>query len=216
MQYLNKNFTIVDVETTGGSPLLSRIIELGIIRVERGEVVQKFNKLINPKTEIPEIITEITGINKQMVKYSPLFEEIAEDILPLFEDSIFVAHNSNFDYKFLKEEFKRAGLMFNMDSLCTVRLSRVLYPQYKKHNLSAIIERFDFECQNRHRAFDDAKVLWDFLQHAEKNFEATFLEKTLDRTIKKLSRTPTGSVGAKKQKKLEKILEPELVYVEEF
>jgi DNA polymerase-3 subunit epsilon len=207
MALQNKNFTIVDVETTGGSAFFHRVIEIGILRVERGELVQKFKSLVKPGRDVPEFITEITGINSKMLKKAPTFEEIAEDILPLFEDSIFVAHNSNFDYKFLKTEFGRAGLSFNMETLCTVRLSRALYPNYKRHNLSAIIERFNFKCKNRHRAFDDAKVLWDFLRLAEKEFQAEVLSAALERTMKK--------IPPAKQKKLPKILTPELVYVNE-
>lgn len=163
------NFTIVDVETTGGSPFFSRIIEVGLLRVERGEVVEKYQTLINPETEIPEFISRMTGITDAKVACKPKFADIAEDLLSKFEDAIFVAHNVGFDYSFLKEEFRRAGLIFNSDRLCTVRLSRALYKEHKHHNLSAIIERYNFECDNRHRAFDDAKVLWDFLQLSASN-----------------------------------------------
>ena len=204
----NKNFTIVDVETTGGSPFFSRVIEIGILRVDRGEITQKYKSLVNPQTEIPEFITDMTGISDRMVKSAPAFEEIAEEIFPLFEDSIFVAHNANFDYKFLSAEFGRSNLMFTMDTLCTVRLSRVLYPQHKRHNLSALIERFDFKCKNRHRAYDDAKVLWDFLKKAEKEFPAEQLSAALERTIKKISPA--------KQSNMPKILLPELVYTDEI
>ncbi len=204
---LNKNFTIVDVETTGGSAFFNRVIEIGIIRVERGEVVQKYKSLINPGRDIPEFITEFTGISEKMVKKAPTFEDIAEVIFPLFEDSIFVAHNSSFDYKFLKSEFERCGFAFSMHTLCTLRLSRVLYPEHKKHNLSALIERFNFKCKNRHRAYDDAKVLLDFLKLVYKNFPGEHIETAVDRTMKKISPA--------KQKKLPKIAIPELVYIEE-
>jgi DNA polymerase-3 subunit epsilon len=184
---LNKNFTIVDIETTGGKAFFNRIIEIGIIRVERGEVVQKYKSLINPGRDVPEFITELTGITEKMLKKAPTFEDIAEDIFPLFEDSIFVAHNSSFDYQFLKTEFNSMGLAFNLDNLCTVRLSRVLYPEHKKHNLNALIERHNFKCKNRHRAYDDAKVLLDFLKLVHKKFPKEQIEKAIDRTIKKIS-----------------------------
>jgi DNA polymerase-3 subunit epsilon len=203
----NRNLTIVDVETTGGSPLFHRVIEVGILRVERGEVVEKYKSLVNPGLSIPEFISDMTGITDKMVKRAPVFEDVVEEIFPLFEDSIFVAHNSSFDYHFLKAEFERSGYKFSMDTLCTVRLSRVLFPKYKRHNLSAIIDRFDFKCNNRHRAFDDAKVLWDFLQMAEKEFPKELLNAALERTIKKISPS--------KQKNLPKILIPDVLYVEE-
>lgn len=181
----DKNFTIVDIESTGGSPFFSRIIEVGLLRVQRGEVVEEFQTLINPGIEIPEFITNMTGISEKDLVGKPTFSDIAEDLLSKFEDSIFVAHNVNFDYGFLKEEFRRAGLSFNIDRLCTVRLSRALYKEHKHHNLTAIIERFNFECLNRHRAFDDAKVLWDFLQHSHKEVEGEEFIKALKQATTK-------------------------------
>ncbi|QQS22815.1 3'-5' exonuclease [bacterium] len=180
-----QNFTIVDVETTGGSPFFSRIIEIGLLRIERGEVVEQFQTLINPKQEIPEFITRMTGISDQDVANAPLFEDIAEDLLAKFEDAIFVAHNVTFDYNFLREEFRKADLAFNLDRMCTVRLSRALYKEHKRHNLSAIIERYNFECANRHRAFDDAKVLWDFLQHSAREVDGETLLKAMKQVTTK-------------------------------
>lgn len=178
-----KNFTIVDVETTGGSPFFNRVIEIGLLRVERGEVVEEYQTLLNPEMEIPEFITKMTGITQEQANAAPLFSDLADDILSKFEDAIFVAHNSQFDYSFLKEEFRRLDYSFSLPQLCTVRLSRALYKDFKHHNLSALIERYNFECENRHRAFDDAKVLWDFLQHAQKDIESTEFQKIFRRTI---------------------------------
>ena len=179
-----KNFTIVDVETTGGSPFFNRIIEIGLLRVEKGEVVEEYQTLLNPEMPIPEFITRMTGITEEAAAVAPTFEQLADDILTKFEDAIFVAHNSQFDYGFLQEEFRRLGYGFSMPQLCTVRLSRALYPEFKRHNLTEIIERYKFECANRHRAFDDAKVLWDFLQHAQTNLDADELQKALRRTLR--------------------------------
>ena len=180
-----KNFTIVDIESTGGSPFFSRIIEVGLIRVQRGEIVEEFQTLINPGVEIPDFITKMTGISANHLVGKTTFEDISEELLSKFEDSIFVAHNVNFDYGFLKEEFRRAGLSFNVDRLCTVRLSRALYKEHKLHNLSAIIERYNFECKNRHRAFDDAKVLWDFLQLSQRQIEPQEFNKGLLKALTK-------------------------------
>lgn len=178
-----KNFTIVDVETTGGSPFFNRVIEIGLLRVEKGEVVEEYQTLLNPEMEIPEFITKMTGITEADVAVAPTFGELADEILSKFEDAIFVAHNSQFDYGFLKEEFRRLGYGFVVPQLCTVRLSRALYKEHKHHNLSAIIERYDFECKNRHRAFDDAKVLWDFLQHSHNNVEPDVFLKAMRQTL---------------------------------
>ena len=201
-----KNFTIVDVETTGGSPFFSRVIEIGLLRVEHGEVVKEYKTLLNPEQEIPEFITKMTGISDADVADAPVFEDIADDLLDTFENSIFVAHNAGFDYGFIKEEFRRIGYEFNLDKLCTVRLSRALFPEFKRHNLTELIERYQFECENRHRAFDDAKVLWNFLQHVQVNIEPKILERAMKRII-----------GGKRIRRddLAKKEEPEIVLVSE-
>lgn len=183
---MEKNFTIVDVETTGGSPFFNRVIEIGLLRVEKGEVVAEYKQLLDPGMPISEFITSITGLKDEDLAGQPTFKDIADELLVKFEDSIFVAHNSQFDYGFLKEEFRRIGYAFNMDQLCTVRLSRALFKEHKHHNLTAIIERYEFDCENRHRAFDDAKVLWDFLQHVHTNVEEKQLQKALNQQLRKV------------------------------
>lgn len=180
------NFTIVDVETTGGSPYFNRIIEIGILRVERGEVVTKYQTLINPLMELPEFITKLTGLRDEDLFNAPTFDEVKDEILELFEDSVFVAHNVGFDYDFIQEEFRRVGYGFDAQQLCTVRLSRALFPNEKHHNLGALIERYKFEPANRHRAFDDAQVLWDFLQMLNAQLEKSVFTKALERTLKKI------------------------------
>lgn len=204
LNMLNRNLTIVDVETTGGSPVFHHIIEIGILRIEHGEVVAKFKSFVNPHSEIPEFISKMTGITQKQVDRAPEFADIAEEIFPQFEDSTFVAHNAGFDYGFLRSEFGRLGWGLVMPQLCTVRLSRALYPRYKRHNLTALIERFDFSCKNRHRAFDDAKVLWDFLQLVNKDFEPAVALAAVERTIRK--------VPPSVQQKLPKTLKPTISY----
>lgn len=190
-----RNYTIVDVETTGGSPVFSRVIDIGILRVEKGEVVEVFETLVNPESEIPEFITKMTGISQADVITAPIFDDIKDRVLELCVDSVFVAHNVNFDYGFFKSEFERVGYAFNTPKLCTVRLSRVLYPEHKRHNLTELIERFKFECKRRHRAFDDAKVLWDFLQLVSKQFSPEDLDIVVRRTLKELSPSVQRKLG---------------------
>jgi DNA polymerase III subunit epsilon len=95
-----------------------------------------------------------------------------------------VAHNARFDYGFIKNEFKRFDQKFTAKCLCTVRLSQSLYPRYRSHNLDAVMKRFGFVCQARHRAFDDAKVLWDFLQHCQKEFSEAKFTKAIEGILK--------------------------------
>lgn len=205
-----QNFTIVDVETTGGSPFFNRVIEIGLLRVEKGEVVEQYQTLLNPGMPIPEFITEMTGISDDAVAGAPAFEDIAEELAAKFEGNIFVAHNSQFDYGFLKEEFRRLGYGFTLPQLCTVRLSRALYKEHKHHNLTAIIERFEFDCANRHRAFDDAKVLWDFLQHVETSLDAVDVQRAFRQVLRK-----PRSLAKPVVKPSQKVNEQELDYVPE-
>lgn len=199
-----QNFTIVDIETTGGSPFFSRIIEVGLLKVEKGEVVEEYQTLLNPGQEIPEFISKMTGITEKDVAGAPTFADIAEDLLARFEDSTFVAHNVNFDYGFLKEEFRRLGWVFNTNRLCTVRLSRNLYKQHKHHNLTALIERHGFQITNRHRAFDDAKVLWDFMQLVQAEHEPAIVNQAIQNSLTKTR----GSIKLR-QKSSELIYEDE-------
>lgn len=177
----DKIFTIVDVETTGASAAVGRVIEIGILRVEKGEVVKTYKSLIDPEQSIPEFITGMTGISDADVAAAPTFASVAEEVLELFTDSTFVAHNAAFDYGFLKAEFRRLGHAFTLPRLCTVRLSRSVHPEHRHHNLSALIERHGFSIESRHRAFDDAQVLWQFLQLLQQTVPAEELESHIHR-----------------------------------
>src|SRR5882757_4236946 len=162
----HKPFVFLDIETTGGSPLSSRITEIGAVRVEDDKVVGTFNELVNPEQHVPSFITKMTGISDDMLWDAPLFRGIADDLELFLDGAIFVAHNVNFDYSFIKAAYGEIGARFNMDRLCTARLSRRLYPDQPRHNLDTIIERHGFVVKDRHRALDDAKVLFDFYQKA--------------------------------------------------
>jgi DNA polymerase-3 subunit epsilon len=181
---LDKTFTIVDVETTGASSKLGRIIEIGLLRIEHGEVVRTYKTFLNPGQPIPEFITNMTGIGDTDVASAPTFAEVADRLLGLFEGGVFVAHNALFDYSFVQAEFGRIGYGFNMPRLCTVQLSRTLFPEHRRHNLSAIIERFGFSCAARHRAFDDAEVLWQFLQLLDAQVPGPELHTQLARLVR--------------------------------
>jgi DNA polymerase-3 subunit epsilon len=158
----HRPFVFLDIETTGGSPLFSRITEIGALRVENNKVVARFNKLINPGQPVPYFITKITGITDEMLWEAPTFRMIADELELLLDDAIFVAHNVNFDYGFIKSAFAEFGAKFNRDRFCTARLSRQLYPAQRRHNLDTIIATHEFKIKNRHRALDDAQVLHDF------------------------------------------------------
>jgi len=181
---VDRPLAIVDVETTGLSPKWDRIIEICILRVERGEIVDKLDTLINPQTHISPFIEQITGISKDEIENAPLFLERQERIVELLEGAIFIAHNVNFDYSFIREELKRLDHHYSAKTLCTVRLSRRLYPEHRSHSLSAIIERYGYSCIRRHRAYDDAFVLHQFLTDMKKSVPKKQFEELLQLTMK--------------------------------
>jgi DNA polymerase-3 subunit epsilon len=152
----------VDVETTGGMAHSSRILEIGALRVEGGHVVSRLDQVLDPEEPVPRWITELTGIEQGETAGKPTFITLLPKLEELFRGAVFVAHNVNFDYSFFTEEFRRAGKAFGMHKLCTVRLSRALYPAERSHRLDAVIERHGYRVANRHRAYDDAAVLHSF------------------------------------------------------
>lgn len=172
----------LDIETTGASARNSRITEIGAIRVEDNSVVATFKQLVNPETLVPAFITRMTGISNEMVWKAPTFKAVASQLEDFLSGSIFVAHNVNIDYSFIKAEYQRLGINFNMDRLCTVQLSRKLYPEHRSHALDRVIERMGIEVANRHRAYDDAEVLWKFIQH-EQHKDALRLSREIDKLI---------------------------------
>lgn len=161
---LPNSYVFVDVETTGSSPTRDRIIEIGILKVVDGEVVGSFNSLVDPGIYVPAEITRLTGITTDNLSGAPTFSQISDQVEELLSESLFVAHNARFDYSFIKAEFKRLRRKFSPKMICSVKLSRLLYPRFKKHNLDSLIERFGIECSQRHRAFGDTKVIWEFFK----------------------------------------------------
>ena len=164
----------VDLETTGGSPVEDRITEVGIIEVdfdrpsESGRpAAREWASLVNPGTPIPPFIQTLTGITDAMVADAPPFEALIDDILARLDGRLFIAHNARFDHGFLKNAFRRHGYdghAFRPPVLCTVRLSRKLYPGYSRHNLDTLIERHRLVVEMRHRALGDARLLWQLWQ----------------------------------------------------
>ncbi len=157
----------VDLETTGGLSARHRIIEVGIVLLDDGRVVEEWSSLVNPGVRIPTTIAEFTGISNEMVADAPDFAGLRREIRQRLDGALFVAHNARFDYGFLRHEFRRQEERFSAPVLCTVRLSRDLFRQYTRHNLESLIERFDLECDARHRALGDARVLPSLLAAME-------------------------------------------------
>ncbi|MDR5811161.1 exonuclease domain-containing protein [Caballeronia sp. LZ019] len=154
----------VDLETTGGTLGVDRITEIGI--VEAGpQGVSQWTSLVNPGRPIPAFIRQLTGIDDSMVRDAPTFEQLASGLMERMSGRLFIAHNAHFDHGFLKGEFRRIGMRFSPDVLCTVQLSRAIYPRETRHGLDALVERHALLPSARHRALADADLLWQFWQH---------------------------------------------------
>lgn len=153
----------VDLETTGGRPTRDRITEIGIVLVDNHVVIEEWSSLINPHTHIPSNIQNLTGITQKMVSKAPDFDEVIERVLEKLGDRVLVAHNARFDVGFLRNEFRRQQLEFKYPVVCTVKLSRHLYPHYRRHNLDTLMARYHLGCEARHRALGDARVLPDLV-----------------------------------------------------
>jgi DNA polymerase-3 subunit epsilon len=177
---------IVDLETTGAHPAWDRVTEIAVLEVAEGEVVSEWSTLVNPDASIPPAIQALTGITNAMVADAPAFEDLAAGLYERLEGRVFVAHNARFDYGFLRHAFERAGLRFQARTLCTVKLSRRLYPGHARHNLDSLIDRHHLQCDSRHRALGDARAVWQFLQVAAGERGAEQLQSA----VKQLSRLP--------------------------
>jgi DNA polymerase III epsilon subunit family exonuclease len=151
-------FVVFDLETTGAKAPPCRITEIGAYRVRDGKVAEKFETLVNPETPIPYFITQLTGINDEMVTDAPKFADIAHDFLSFIGDSILVAHNSGFDMRFLNSEIARVYPDYRVANpcLCTVLLSRKLLPDIVNHKLKTVAEHYSIDLTNHHRASADA------------------------------------------------------------
>src|SRR5438105_6433212 len=196
----------VDIETTGTAATEDRITEIGMVTVRAGEV-EEWSTLVNPETPIPGAIQTLTGITSEMVAAAPTFAQLAGELRERLGDHLFVAHNARFDYGFIKNEFARLGISFSARVLCTVRLSRRLYPESRGHNLDALIERHGLSIAQRHRGLDDARALWQFVQAIYRDRGAERVQAEVDRLLKMPSLPPQLPPDA-----LEKIPEAPGVY----
>ena len=159
----NSTFVVFDIETTGFSSEQDRIIEIGAVKIENGQVIDRFNELINPKISIPYKITELTSISNDMVKDCKTIEDVLPRFLDFVGDSVVVAHNAEFDTGFIKSKCRNLGLKFKNGIIDTLPLARFLFPQLKKHKLNVICDYLKISLESHHRAVDDAKATGDIL-----------------------------------------------------
>jgi DNA polymerase-3 subunit epsilon len=179
----------VDLETTGASAIKDRITEIGIVLVDENGI-REWSQLVHPQTRIPAYIEQMTGITNAMVEQAPGFSEVAAEVEAMLQGRLFIAHNARFDYGFLKNEFNRLGMTFRPTVLCTVKLSRALYPQYRHHNLDSLMERHNLITKDRHRALADAQLIHQFWHVLLEKFSESELNDTVRQLINRSSLPP--------------------------
>ncbi len=149
-------YAIIDIETTGGKFNEEGMTEIAIHRFDGEKVVDQFITLVNPEIPIQPFVVQLTGINNKMLRKAPKFYEVAKQILEITKDCIIVAHNANFDYRILRNEFQRLGYTYTKDTLCTVELSRKLIEGQDSYSLGKLCKSLGIPMSNRHRANGDA------------------------------------------------------------
>ncbi len=172
-------FVVIDLETTGGSALFDRVLEVAAIRVQRGVVQERLECLVEPGMPIPPFVTRITGINASLVRGKPAFDTLLPDLRRLLDGAVLVAHNVAFDGNFLANAFKRVDMPWEGDRVCTLRLARRLIPGLHSYRLDSLCAFLGFPFVQRHRAGPDAEATMHVLQH--------LLEAALDRGIQTLA-----------------------------
>ena len=160
-QSLDSKFVVFDIETTGFSAVNDRIIEIGAVKVENGEIVDRYSTFVNPERPIPFEIEKLTGINDGMVVDAAVIEDILPEFLAFSEDCIMVAHNAEFDMSFIKENCRRMNLLRKFTVVDTLAMARSMLPDLKNYKLDTVVEAVGGTLENHHRAVEDAESTAD-------------------------------------------------------
>ena len=174
-------YDIVDIETSGGYPVDNDITELAIVLHDGQKVVDRYETLFKPAVAIPYYIQVLTGITPATVENAANFNDLAANIYDLLKDKVFVAHNVNFDYSFLKHRLSLSGYDLSSPKLCTVRLARKVFPGLGSYSLGSLCREFGIQNQNRHRAGGDADATVQLLEHMLRNNAATHITEFIKR-----------------------------------
>ncbi len=180
-----EKMVIFDCETTGGKATYHRMTEIALLIIEDGQLIEQWQTLLKPGQHIPPAIQQLTGITPALLKSAPKFADIADELLQKLSGRVLVAHNARFDYGFLKNEFSRVGITYSSKPLCSVKVSRQLFPAYKRHSLNEIMQRFQLQTENRHRALADAQLVWQFLLKTSSLFPADSIASTCASLLKR-------------------------------
>jgi DNA polymerase-3 subunit epsilon len=171
-----RKYVIVDVETSGGHPFETRITEISIQVSNGRDLIASYTTLINPTVKIPPYVRRLTGISNEMTNSAPKFRQVAKDIFKFVNEAVFVAHNVAFDYNVLKSEFKRIGIDWEAERLCTVQASRKIFPGKESYSLGKLSGELNISMENRHRAESDARATLELFHLLMQNNETLLAE----------------------------------------
>lgn len=183
-------YAIVDIETTGSYAAANGITEISIHVFDGNKVVEKFETLINPLQSIPRYIQAMTGITDEMVQDAPVFEEVAEKIFTVLQDKVFIAHSVNFDYSFINACLSHSGYQLNVKKLCTVRMSRKIFPGLPSYSLGNLCHSLGITITDRHRAGGDSAATVKVFELLLQNDKTGFIDKSLQRNSKEQALPP--------------------------
>ncbi|MCC8140965.1 MAG: PolC-type DNA polymerase III [Lachnospiraceae bacterium] len=196
-QSLDGSFVVFDLETTGLSPDKNKVIEIGAVRIENGEIIDRFSSFVNPKEPIPFEISELTGIHDEMILNAPAIQDALPEFIKFSKGAVMVAHNADFDMSFIKKGCERLGLPCEKTVLDTVSLARILMPQLKRYKLESVAKALHIPLDQHHRAVDDAEcTALIFLQFVRMLLERDIdsldqLEKMNESTEEGIKKLPT-------------------------
>jgi DNA polymerase-3 subunit epsilon len=201
MRLFAPSLAFLDLETTGTRAARDRITEIGIVRVDADANggpprVAEWSTLVDPRVPMPPAIVALTGITAEMVAGAPTFSTIAREVTTWLDGCVFIAHNARFDYGFLKHEFARLERSFTAHVLCTVKLSRRLFPDAQGHSLDAVIARHGLAITDRHRALGDARAIWAFVQMLYRDLDSATIETAAQRILRISSLPPQLAADA--------------------
>jgi DNA polymerase III subunit epsilon len=173
-------YAIVDIETTGGKFNEEGITEIAIYKYDGNTIVDQFISLVNPEKPIQPFVVNLTGITNKMLRDAPKFYEVAKRVVEIMANCILVAHNTSFDYRILRTEFDRVGYNFEMETLCTVELSKKLVPNLESYSLGKLCKTLGIAVADRHRASGDALATVKLLKLLmSKDASKTILKKNI-------------------------------------
>jgi DNA polymerase-3 subunit epsilon len=186
-------YAIVDIETTGSYAAANGITEICIQVFDGEKVIERFDSLVNPLQPIPPYIQAMTGITYEMVALAPTFDEIANRVYELLQDNIFVAHNVNFDYSFVRIQLQYSGYQYNAHKLCTVRLSRKIFPGFQSYSLGKLCKSLQIRHEDQHRAGGDSDATVILFKKLLENDKDGQIDKSLKRASKEQALPPNVS-----------------------